>query len=345
MKAFRESLHFVPFQMRNKSPKAFMHAIRRQSDSIANHHTIILQNIGVDAKYYLSDHILSLEGAIDLTPAKTVDWNGNYRLLVNKQHFRHIRKSLMRQLPDWFDAHVPSDAQPCKDVYPGLPCVAAIAEDGYSSGEDSYMNLSINTALSYDCSTSDMDYYSRAKSSEYSRSSSSYYNNAAGIPSKVQTDHNASWASRLGMPIASLNAMKHAPDAVPPRISSPNQSEATSELLSSRTEVEEMRNQLKEVTQAFALEKEELLKNFAKEKNDLIHIMKTELANSFREQMQLLHSSPPKPVDIPPTTAALPRSIHPNPTSRVYRPLGKLFSHVADHGRVSHGREILQHNH
>ena len=80
MKAFRESLHFVPFQMRNKSPKAFTHAIKRQSDSIANHHTIILQNIGVDAMYYLSDHILNLEGAIDLTPATTVEWNGNYRL-------------------------------------------------------------------------------------------------------------------------------------------------------------------------------------------------------------------------------------------------------------------------
>ena len=121
MQLFRESLHFVPFQMRNKSPTAFTHAIRRQSDSIANHHTIILQNIGVDAMYYLSDHILNLEGSIDLTPAKSVEWNGNYRLLVTKQHFRLIRKSLMHQLvPEWFTTHVPTDTHPREDAYPGF---------------------------------------------------------------------------------------------------------------------------------------------------------------------------------------------------------------------------------
>ena len=305
MQVFRESLHFVPFQMRNKSPKAFTHAIRRQSDSIANHHTIILQNIGVDAMYYLSDHILNIDGAIDLTPAKTVEWNGNYRLLVDKQHFRHIRKSLMRQLPEWFMTHVPTDAHPREDVYPGSPCVAPIAEDGYSSGEDSYMNMSINTALSYDCSLSDMDSYSRAKSSDYSNSGSSYRNqNIAGIPSKVQMDHNSSWAARLGMQTAFTNVTNNSPDVAPPRILSPHLSEATSELRSSRAEVEEMRHQLKEVTQAFAQEKDEMLKNFAQEKKDLIQTMKIELANSFREQMQLFSHPPPVPVEIPQTTLA-----------------------------------------
>ena len=300
MQVFRESLHFVPFQMRNKSPKAFTHAIRLQSDSIANHHTIILQNIGVDAMYYLSDHILNLEGSIDLTPAKSVEWNGNYRLLVTKQHFRLIRKSLMRQLPEWFTIHVPTDAHPREDVYPGSPCVAAIAEDGYSSGEDSYMNMSINTALSYDCSLSDMDSYSRAKSSDYSNSGSSYrHHHDAGIPSKVQMEQNSSWAARLGMPIASINAINNSPDVAPPRISSPPLSEATSELRSSRAEVEEMRNQLKEVTEAFAQEKDDMLKSFAQEKKDLIQTMKIELANSFREQMQLFSHRPPAPVEPP----------------------------------------------
>ena len=57
MKVYRESLQFVPFQMKQKSPQAFTNAIHRQSEQISNLYTIILQNIGEDTMYYLSHHI------------------------------------------------------------------------------------------------------------------------------------------------------------------------------------------------------------------------------------------------------------------------------------------------
>ena len=155
MKAYTDSHDFVPFAMRNKSPKAVANAIKRQSDQISSHYTVFLQNIGEDAMYYLSDHLLLIPGTIDLNPSKTFDLNGNYRLLVEKHAFRHVWKTLKSHLPLWFGEHVPLDAQPPADAYPGDPGVASIAEDGYSSGEDSYMNQSITSALSYDGSLYD----------------------------------------------------------------------------------------------------------------------------------------------------------------------------------------------
>ena len=69
-----------------------------------------------------------------------------------------------------------------------------------------------------------------------------------------------------------------------------------------------MRNQLKEVTEAFAQEKDDMLKSFAQEKKNLIHdTMKIKLANSFREhQMQLFSPPPPAPVEPPQPTLAPP---------------------------------------
>ncbi len=77
---------------------------------------------------------------------------------MKKSDFRRVRKVLMRHIPEWFEMHVESDAIPIDGAFPGSPRVAPIVDDGYSSSEDSYMNLSINTALSYDGSTiSDSD--------------------------------------------------------------------------------------------------------------------------------------------------------------------------------------------
>ena len=117
---FRDSLDFIPFRMKTKNPKAFANVISHQCQTIANNYTIILQNIGTEAMYYLSDYIRSMDGVLDLMPAKTVDINGNYRvLLVHKDNFRQVRRALMIQNPEWFESQAAIYAQPREGAFPG----------------------------------------------------------------------------------------------------------------------------------------------------------------------------------------------------------------------------------
>ena len=280
--AFRDSLDFVPFKMRNKNPQAFVNRIQQQSSEIANNYTIILQNIGTQAMFYLSDHIYSIDGVLDIMPSKTVDTNGNFRVLVKKSDFRSVRKVLTRHIPEWFETHVESDAIPIDGAFPGSPRVAPIVDDGYSSSEDSYMNLSINTALSYDGSTiSDSDSYSRGEAAT---------SRAPGLsnrhPRDVQSTQSFNWAARL-----STSLVMPRPPTGPATSSlqpaqSPPHSDVISELASSRAETEELRNHLNDIKTTFENEKQEMLKNFAIEKQTLIQAMKDEMAKSIKEQMQ-----------------------------------------------------------
>ena len=296
MKAYRESLAFVPFQMRNKNPKAFTNAIYRQNESIANHHTIILHNLGVDAMYYLSDRIRALDGVLDITPAKTVTINGNFRLLVQKQSFRKLRKQLISALPEWYDTCVPTDARPSEDAYPGPPCVAPLSEDGYSSGEDSYMNLSINTALSYEGSVlSDTESYNNLSSV------SSRHSPPTGFNRQPPHVHGFNWSTRsyenTMLPTSTATAASNRQEEF-----SPPPSDTISELESSRAEIEELRSRITELTTAFATEKTELRVSFEKEKQDMIQLMKDEMRATFREQMQHFPQPSAPPVPPPPTS-------------------------------------------
>ena len=290
MKVFRETREFVPFRMKSKNPKAFANVIKHQTLTIANHHTIILQNIGVDAMYYISDYIMTVDGVIDIMPARTVDINGNYRVLVHKDNFRMVRKTLMHAIPDWYEVHVKPDAYPREGAFPGPPCVAPIADDGYSSGEESYMNLSINTALSYDCSMlSDGESYSRSEQSSRQQS-----HPPAGIPHKVKTSNAFSWASRLSTSIHSTADEKtnHEPQSA--NKSSPPYSDVTSEIASNKAEVEAMQNQLTELTATFESEKQALRATFEKEKQDLVVTMREEMALTLKEQLSqfMIHLQP-----------------------------------------------------
>ena len=62
--------------------------------------------------FYLIDHIQALDGVLDVIPSKTVAFNGNYRILVNKDQFRTVRRTLLKNLSSLYAEHVPSEAQP-----------------------------------------------------------------------------------------------------------------------------------------------------------------------------------------------------------------------------------------
>jgi hypothetical protein len=140
---------FVPFQMRTRHPEAYARYILRQTKSMSDHHVIIANNISIDAMYYLADYIKSVNGVLDIVASTSVTKSGRHKIMVNKANFYPVRKEIMSKLPEWYDAHVPEDAKAVNRQFPDPPEIAPLFSDGYSSGDNTYMSASVNTAMSY----------------------------------------------------------------------------------------------------------------------------------------------------------------------------------------------------
>jgi hypothetical protein len=105
--------------------------------------------------YYIEEHIKAVEGVIDVCPTSTTFNDGRHKVLVTKKEFHAARTQLMQKLPEWFDAHVESDAKQLNKKFLDPPTVAPIALDNISNGEGTYMSASVNTMMSYDTKSSD----------------------------------------------------------------------------------------------------------------------------------------------------------------------------------------------
>ena len=114
---------FVPFAMRKKFPDDFRKIIQAQIKLIANQHVIVLNHIGDAAMYYLSDHIMAVEGVKMLLPARTLE---SYRVLVNTSDFERVREHLRRYIPALYEQYVEPDARPHPERYTGPPQVSPI---------------------------------------------------------------------------------------------------------------------------------------------------------------------------------------------------------------------------
>lgn len=262
---YQETAEFTAYQLRSKHPEAFTRIIHQQSRILASHYVIVVQNIGPDAMFYLEDHIKDVPGVLDVMPSKTVGYNGNYRVLVHKDHFHNIRMELKKQLTQWYNQYVPNEAQPRDGQYPGKPMVAPIDADGYSSGEDTYMARSIATAFSYEGSIPTvMDNMTYADDTQQQVSH--------GIPTSVNAPANGTWADRVrGNSTGSPSTQQH----VFSQVHSNHTSDLISDLASSRAEVEELKTQLTELTVSFETQRAELVAFF-----------KDEMARSLSEQLQ-----------------------------------------------------------
>jgi hypothetical protein len=103
--------------------------------------------------YYLDNHIKAIEGVKDMLPAKDVTTSGRHNILVNKNEFQKISSHLMMQVIDKrHKDFVKVDALPPEGYFPGPPCVKPIADDGISSGENSWMSMSNASFMSMDLS-------------------------------------------------------------------------------------------------------------------------------------------------------------------------------------------------
>ncbi len=68
--------------------------------------------------------------------------------MVNQKNYHQARDCLKEVIPQWYDEYVEPDAKATENHYPGKPEVSLIASDGFSKGENTYMLVSINTAMS-----------------------------------------------------------------------------------------------------------------------------------------------------------------------------------------------------
>jgi hypothetical protein len=160
--AYKYTGDFVPFQMRNKHPEAFLRAIQVQTQTMATNRTIVLNNIGTDAILYLSHWIENVDGVKDIVPCRTVEIDGKFRMLVKQQDFHRVRNILIENLSQWISDYIASDAQPQPGRFPGYPEVAPLFSDVLSNGNNSYMATSVNTMMSYN--ENEFEEYSKFRS-------------------------------------------------------------------------------------------------------------------------------------------------------------------------------------
>ena len=247
--ACKDSHEFVPFYMRKKHPEAFRKTIVENTRIISENRTIMLHNISRDEMYYLRDRITHVNGVRDLIQCPSVDTDGKHKLLVHQKDFNRIRSSLMEQLQGWYDEHVAEDAKQ-SGKFPGAPQVAPISSDGYSSGEESYMATSVNTALSYTSNLSELTHITY----DVEQSQISEVNS---LPQAPQT-----WATKIKSSPNAQESQRNIQETIV---------DATfiSDLKSSRAEAEEMRHKLATLEQEKESFKTELARQAEHHKKEL----------------------------------------------------------------------------
>ena len=145
----KDTKDYVPFQMRRRNPDAFQGAIRYQNHILATQHVVMINHIGSDAMYYLSDRIQAIPGVLDVIPTKKVSHNGKFYVLVHKNEESKVRKALQQQFDEWYRDVVPEDAKPRDGKFEGSPEVPTPRTDGYSSGEHSWLTTSTKSFMEY----------------------------------------------------------------------------------------------------------------------------------------------------------------------------------------------------
>jgi hypothetical protein len=228
--AYRETNAFVFFQMRQKSPEAFARVVCQQTKIMAGHHVVILKYISMDAMYYLMEHILTVPGLLDVVASRNVLTDGRHKVLVPKEEFGKVSKCLMANLNAWYEVHVSEDAKQINGHLPGAPAVASLFTDGCSSGEETYMSSSINTAMSYMSTISDND-------AEFEKPTVIEMKDNPRVTEAGQK----TWAQRTRGNQAHENPQSSTPTTTQGTM---NDKDYLSDLASSRAEVEELKKEI-----------------------------------------------------------------------------------------------------
>ena len=153
----KDTKEFVTFQMRRRNPEAFQGAIRYQNHLLSIQHVIVINNIGKEAMYYLSDRIRAISGVIDVVMSKKVDTTGRYYVLANKDNISQVRDKLTKKFERWYQEVVPEDARPRPDQFEGPPEIGNPRSDVFSEGDNSFMTNSTKSFMSFSVSSMPQD--------------------------------------------------------------------------------------------------------------------------------------------------------------------------------------------
>lgn len=118
-KTYSHNSTFIPFQMKSKDPDAFARVIHQHSKLISAQRTISLQYFTSDVMYYLSNHIQATAGVLDLVEVSKAADIGKYKVLVKKTDHQSTRQTLKSFIRTWISEHVPDDAKPAFELFPG----------------------------------------------------------------------------------------------------------------------------------------------------------------------------------------------------------------------------------
>jgi hypothetical protein len=161
----RDTPVFVPFSMRHKFPEGFTKAIKYQTQLLTSTMVIVMQYLHPDMMFHIDEFIKAIDGVIDIMPDRHAIKTGKYRVQVSQEKFKKSRDTLIQYLPGWCNEYIPDDAYPYPNPFPEQPRVQPIRNDGFSSGENSWMSMSNTSFLSMDLSNvADDDYFSNTTS-------------------------------------------------------------------------------------------------------------------------------------------------------------------------------------
>jgi hypothetical protein len=110
--AYKDNGTFVLFQMRSRHPEAFEKMIRAQTHLLANNFVILLNYVGPDVMHYISERILATKGVQAVLPCKSLNEDGRYKILVNKNDYHVTRAHIKEELQNWIKEHdlIPREA-------------------------------------------------------------------------------------------------------------------------------------------------------------------------------------------------------------------------------------------
>ena len=115
--------------------KLFEKMIRAQTYRMSNNFVIILNCVGPDVMHYISDRILTTEGVQAVLPCKSLNDDGKYKVLVNKDQYHATREKFMTEFTQWINEYAAPDAKATLTKYPNPAEVVPINSDVFSHGE------------------------------------------------------------------------------------------------------------------------------------------------------------------------------------------------------------------
>jgi hypothetical protein len=284
--AYKDDGTFIPFQMRSRHPDAFEKMIRAQTHLLAHNFVIILNYVGPDVMHYISERILAMDGVQAVLPCKSINEDGKFKILVNKDHYHDTRAYLMEKLKNWINDQVAPDAKLTLTKYPCAPEVAPINSDGFSRGEHSYMNISVNTAFSIGSKLSD----SSPPTYVFQDTRTLSDDSSLGRSRTTSLGHTRTWADTVAGRRTLPKESSHVNSA------GIDQSTTISDLESSRAEVETLKSKVAQL-EAEKIEQQNALadtvqKQVSKAVQDQMALFTAQMTQMFANLVTTLHQAP-----------------------------------------------------